>query len=65
MANPGSLTLNSSALMVEAAVAGLGMAYVPELYARQLQDTQQLITLLDDWTITSQGIALCFPQIAL
>lgn len=32
---PGSLTLDSSALMVEAAVAGLGVAYVPEPYARQ------------------------------
>lgn len=59
---PGSLTLDSSALMVEAAVAGLGVAYVPERYARQWLDTQRLVTLLDDWTIASQGIALYFPQ---
>jgi len=59
---PGSLTLDSSALMVEAAVEGLGMAYVPERYARQCLDTQRLVTLLDDWTIASQGIALYFPQ---
>ncbi|WP_313572851.1 LysR family transcriptional regulator [Pseudescherichia sp.] len=59
---PGSLTLDSSALMVEAAVAGLGIAYVPELYAQPWLANQQLVTLLDDWTIASQGIALYFPQ---
>ncbi len=59
---PGSLTLNSSALMVEAAVAGMGLAYVPERYARPWLSTQQLVTLLDDWTIASQGMALYFPQ---
>ena len=59
---PGSLTLDSSALMAEAAAAGLGVAYVPERYARHGLDSQRLVTLLDDWTIASQGIALYFPQ---
>ncbi|WP_312282182.1 LysR family transcriptional regulator [Pseudescherichia sp.] len=59
---PGSLTLDSSALMVAAAVAGLGIAYVPELYAQPWLASQQLVTLLDDWAIASQGIALYFPQ---
>lgn len=59
---PGSLTLNSAALMTDAAIAGLGMAYVPERYAQHGLDTQRLVTVLDDWTITSQGIALYFPQ---
>lgn len=59
---PRSLTLDSSALMVEAAVAGLAVAYVPEPYARQALDTKRLITLLEDWTIAWQGIALYFPQ---
>lgn len=59
---PGSLTLDSSALMVEAAGAGLGIAYVPELYAQPWLASQQLVTLLDDWAIASQGIALYFPQ---
>jgi len=48
--------------MVEAAVAGLGIAYVPELYAQPWLASQQLVTLLDDWAIASQGIALYFPQ---
>lgn len=59
---PGSLTLNNSALMVEAAVAGLGIAYVPERYARRHLGDRQLVTLLDDWTVASAGIALYFPQ---
>lgn len=59
---PGSLTLDSSALMVEAAVAGLGLAYVPERYAQPWLVSGRLITLLEDWTISSQGIALYFPQ---
>lgn len=59
---PGSLTLNNSALMVEAAVAGLGIAYVPERYARQHLDAGRLVTLLDDWAVASAGIALYFPQ---
>lgn len=59
---PGSLTLNSGALMTEAAIAGLGVAYVPERYAQHGLDTRCLVTLLDDWTIASQGIALYFSQ---
>lgn len=59
---PGSLTLDNSALMVEAAVAGLGVAYVPEPYARQGLDTKRLVRLLEEWTIASQGLALYFPQ---
>lgn len=59
---PGSLTLNSGALMTEAAIAGLGVAYVPERYAQHGLDTARLVTLLDDWTIASQGIALYFSQ---
>lgn len=59
---PGSLTLNNSALMVEAAVAGLGIAYVPERYARKHLDAGRLVALLDDWAVASAGIALYFPQ---
>lgn len=59
---PGSLTLNSGALMTEAAIAGLGIAYVPERYAQHGLGRERLVTLLDDWTIASQGIALYFSQ---
>lgn len=59
---PGSLTLDSGALIAEAAAAGLGVAYVPECYAQHWLDTGHLVTLLEDWTIASQGIALYFSQ---
>lgn len=59
---PGSLTLDSGALMAEAAISGLGVAYVPELYAQSGLNNQRLVTVLEEWTIASQGIALYFSQ---
>lgn len=59
---PGSLTLDNGALLAEAAAGGLGVAYVPECYAQHWLDTGHLVTLLEDWTIASQGIALYFSQ---
>lgn len=58
----GSLTLNSGALIADAALAGLGVAYVPECYVQHGLDTERLVILLEDWTIASQGIALYFSQ---
>lgn len=59
---PGSLTLDSGALMAEAAISGLGVAFVPELYAQSGLDNRRLVTVLEEWTIASQGIALYFSQ---
>ncbi|MEZ3500440.1 LysR substrate-binding domain-containing protein [Pantoea sp. KPR_PJ] len=59
---PGSLTLDSGALMAEAAASGLGLAYVPECYARQGLECERLVTVLDSWAIASQGIALYFSH---
>ncbi|EOC0266051.1 LysR family transcriptional regulator [Cronobacter dublinensis] len=59
---PGCLTLDSSALMAEAAAAGLGVAYVPERYVQQPLAAQRLVRLLEAWTITSQGLALYFAH---
>jgi DNA-binding transcriptional LysR family regulator len=59
---PGSLTLDSGALMAEAAISGLGVAYVPELYAQSGLNNRRLVTVLEEWTIESQGIALYFSQ---
>jgi DNA-binding transcriptional LysR family regulator len=59
---PGGLTLDNSALMVEAAVAGLGVAFVPELYARAALDAQRLITLLDDWSPPCPGLCLYYSR---
>ncbi|ELY4000712.1 LysR family transcriptional regulator [Cronobacter dublinensis] len=59
---PGCLTLDSSALMAEAAAAGLGVAYVPERYVQQALAAQRLVRLLEAWTIASQGLALYFSH---
>ncbi|WP_234012185.1 LysR substrate-binding domain-containing protein [Cronobacter dublinensis] len=58
---PGSLTLDSRALMAEAA-AGLGVAYAPERYVQQALAAQRQVRLLEAWTIASQGLALYFSH---
>lgn len=47
---PGPLTVNDAQIAVNAAVAGMGIAYVHEQYAlRELQEGR-LVRLLDDWS---------------
>ncbi|WP_210081403.1 LysR family transcriptional regulator [Pantoea endophytica] len=58
---PGTLTLDSNALMSQAALAGLGIAYVPSLYVEKEMRSGQLVELLADWRVQSAGIALWFP----
>lgn len=58
---PGTLTLDSNALMAQAALAGLGIAYVPSLYVEKEMRSGQLVELLADWRVQSAGIALWFP----
>lgn len=58
---PGVLTLDSNALMAQAALAGLGIAYVPSLYVEKEMRSGQLVELLADWRVQSAGIALWFP----
>ncbi|SAI41126.1 LysR family transcriptional regulator [Bordetella ansorpii] len=58
---PGALTLDNSQLMVEAAAAGLGIAYVPEPYAAPLLKTKQLVAILKDWSPPIPGLFLYFP----
>lgn len=58
---PGVLTLDDSALMVEAAVAGLGIAYVPESNARRALDAGTLVIVLEDWSPPGPGSQLYFP----
>jgi DNA-binding transcriptional LysR family regulator len=58
---PGTLTLDNNQLMVEAAMAGLGIAYVPEPYARQALDDKTLIAVLEDWCPVIAGLSLYFP----
>lgn len=58
---PGTLTLNSSPLMVDAALNGLGIAYVPEMHARAALDDGRLVTVLEPWCPPIPGLCLWFP----
>lgn len=57
----GALTLDDNDLMVEAAADGLGIAYVPESFARGLLDEGRLVTVLEDWCPPAPGLALYYP----
>ncbi|WP_117196050.1 LysR family transcriptional regulator [Rhizobium terrae] len=59
---PGNLTLDDSDLLVQAAVDGRGIAYVPEYFARPLLKSGQLVTVLDDWCPPTPGLALYYPR---
>jgi len=57
---PGNLTLDNTQLMVEAAEDGLGIAYVPEDYARIALKEGRLIAVLEDWCPPVSGLFLYF-----
>lgn len=58
---PGALTLDHIGLMVEAAVGGLGIAYVPERAAKPYLDEGRLVAVLDDWCPSIPGLFLYYP----
>lgn len=58
---PGSLTLDHPVLMVKAAMAGLGIAYVPQTVAQDALANGSLITVLDDWCPPIAGLYLYYP----
>lgn len=57
----GALTLDDTALMAEAAAAGLGIAYVPELEARTRIRSGALVEVLPDWCPDIDGLCLYYP----
>jgi DNA-binding transcriptional LysR family regulator len=58
---PGSLTLNHNELMVDAAMDGLGIAFVPERVAQPFLDDGRLRALLEDWSPAFPGLCLYYP----
>lgn len=58
---PGVLTLDDTELMVEAATDGLGIAYVPESFARQMLSSGRLVMVLQDWRPPIPGLVLYYP----
>jgi DNA-binding transcriptional LysR family regulator len=51
--------------MAQSAADGLGIAYVPESFARTLLDAGRLTTVLEDWCPWIPGLALYYPRNAL
>jgi len=58
----GQLTLNDEATMVDAALDGLGIAYVPEDMAAPHLESGALVVLLDDWSPRFAGYHIYYPS---
>lgn len=57
---PGTLILDSHGLMIEAAVADMGIAYVPESVARPHLKIGSVVTVLEDWCPYLPGLYLYY-----
>jgi DNA-binding transcriptional LysR family regulator len=58
----GRLVFNNGDLMVAAALAGHGLAWVPEDVVRAHVATGRLLTVLDDWAISYPGYHLYYAS---
>lgn len=59
---PGRLTLDNDLLMVEAAVEGLGLAFLSDFWVTQHLADGTLRAVLDDWTPAFPGLRLYYPR---
>ncbi len=59
---PGNLTLDDNDLLVQAAMDGRGIAYVPDYFAQPFLASGQLVTVLDEWCPPTSGLALYYPR---
>ena len=58
----GQLTYNTTAQMLNAALAGLGLAYVPEGLAQAHRAKRRLKSVLEDWCLPYSGYHLYYPS---
>ena len=58
----GQLTFNTSYAMIDAAVSGYGIAYVPESLVLDEIASKQLVQVLGDWTPLFPGYYLYYPS---
>lgn len=58
----GLLASNTISLNLDMAVAGLGLAYLPEDYVRGQIASGRLVRVLADWTPPSSGYHLYYPR---
>jgi DNA-binding transcriptional LysR family regulator len=59
----GTLTLDHTGLLVEAAIEGLGIANVPERAGRAYLDDGRLVTAHDDWCPSIPGRCLYYRHV--
>lgn len=59
---PGSLTLDASDLMLNAALEGAGLAYISEASIADHIAAGNLISVLEDWSPPYPGLSLYFAQ---
>lgn len=57
----GPMTLGNVNLMVEAALAGIGIAWVPEHLVSEHLSARRLVHLLPEWSPTFPGLCLYYP----
>ena len=58
----GQLTFNNSYAMIDAAVMGFGVAYVPESIVQSHVASGALVQVLDDWSPYFDGYFLYYPS---
>jgi DNA-binding transcriptional LysR family regulator len=58
----GQLTYNTTTQMLNAALAGLGLAYVPEGMAQPYLVRGRLKRVLEDWCLPYSGYHLYYPS---
>jgi DNA-binding transcriptional LysR family regulator len=58
----GQLTFNNSYAMIDAAVNGYGVAYVPENIVERHIASGELVQVLDDWSPLFDGYFLYYPS---
>jgi DNA-binding transcriptional LysR family regulator len=58
----GQLVFNTAGLLLEAAVAGFGLAYLPEEQVQAYLDDGRLIRVLADWCPPFPGYHLYYPS---
>jgi DNA-binding transcriptional LysR family regulator len=59
---PGPLTLNEEELMLQAALAGQGLAYLSNIATAEAIDSGRLLPVLEDWSPEFPGLCLYYPS---
>src|SRR3984957_7866685 len=58
----GPLTLDEGELMLEAALAGQGLAYLPDVATAAHIQSGRLVAILEDWSPAYPGLCLYYPS---